>query len=115
MRVLGDMKMDERDRQAIVEASSILKKLFPIERVMLFGSKARGDSDAESDIDLLLLTNRPLSWEERRAISDRLFDVGMAYDVIFSTLDITLEEWSDGTFTSMPIYKDISRDGAWVA
>ena len=115
MRVLGDMKIDERDRKAILAASGILKELFPVESVMVFGSKTRGDSDEESDIDLLLLTSRPLSWEERRAVSDRLFDVGMTYDVIFSTLDTTLEEWNGGLFTAMPIYKEISRDGAWVA
>ena len=103
MRVLGDMKIDERDRKAILAASAIVKELFPVESVMVFGSKTRGDSDEESDIDLLLLTSRPLSWEERRAVSDRLFDVGMTYDVIFSTLDTTLEEWNGGLFTAMPI------------
>jgi predicted nucleotidyltransferase len=115
MRVLGDTSVDERDRDAILAASAILKEIFPIEKVMLFGSKARGDSDEESDIDLLLLTTRPLSWQERREVSDRLFDVGMAYDVIFSTLDVTLDEWNGGLFTAMPIYEEISRDGAWVA
>ena len=33
---------------------------WPIERAVLFGSKARGDDDPDSDIDLLLITAEEL-------------------------------------------------------
>ncbi len=54
----------------------MLKRDLPVTRVILFGSKARG-----VDIDLLLLTSRPIDWREREAIIDALFDIEMVYDV----------------------------------
>jgi len=46
----------------------MLKEKFPVKEVILFGSKARGDSDEESDIDLLLVTTRSIHWRERQTI-----------------------------------------------
>jgi predicted nucleotidyltransferase len=46
---------------------------FPLERVILFGSRARGDELVESDYDLILVSPafRDLSWDERiRAVLD---------------------------------------------
>jgi predicted nucleotidyltransferase len=88
---------------------------FPIDHVILFGSKARGDADAYSDIDLLLLTARPLHWTEEKAVVEALFDVGMTYDVLFSPLCVSSEEWEGDFFQELPIYQEICRDGAIVA
>ncbi len=111
MKTLDDLSLNEREKSAIVEASRLLRERFPVKDVILFGSKARGDDDPESDIDLLLLTSRPLHWKEREAIINALFDVQMAYDVVISILDTTVSDWQNGIFTVFPIHEDISRDG----
>ena len=59
LKTFGELKLGMNEKEAIQEATRILKKQFPVEDVILFGSKARGDSDPESDIDLLLLTKSP--------------------------------------------------------
>jgi len=81
---------------------------------MLFGSKARGDSDEESDIDLLLVTKRYIHWKERQAIIHALFDLGMKHDVIFSILDTTEPDFENGIFTAFPIYQEVIREGVAV-
>lgn len=43
-----------------------------------------------------------------------LFDIGMTYDVIFSPLFVSREEWKNGLFVQFPIYEEIVRDGAVV-
>ncbi|RZK25576.1 MAG: hypothetical protein EOO57_24765, partial [Hymenobacter sp.] len=35
----------------------------PVRRVEVFGSYARGEATAESDLDLLLTMERPVGWE----------------------------------------------------
>jgi predicted nucleotidyltransferase len=52
MKTLEQIPLLEKDRQAIGEAAAILRRRFPISQLVLFGSKARGDDGAESDIDL---------------------------------------------------------------
>ena len=114
MKSLQQAPLLQREREAVEAAVRILKMKFPIDQVILFGSKARGDADAYSDIDLLLLTTCPLRWTEEKAIVEALFDVGMAYDVLFSPLCVSSEEWQGDLFQALPIYQEICRDGAVV-
>ena len=111
MKTLNDLSLKDNEREAIREATRMLKEKFPVKEVILFGSKARGDDNPESDIDLLLLTTRPINWRERQSIIHALFDLGMRYDVIFSILDTTEADYEQGIFTAFPIYREIKKDG----
>ena len=48
MRTLNEISLAEKDRRAIEAASAILRRQFPVERVVVFGSKVRGNDDHES-------------------------------------------------------------------
>lgn len=81
-------------------------------RILLFGSKAVGRDDPESDIDLLVLTSRGLSWRERDAVTDALFDVEMEHQVVLSTLVLSEADWDHGQYQVLPIHDEIARHGA---
>ena len=111
MRTLKDIPLGEKDRQAVERAAAILRERFPVERVVLFGSKARGDADSESDIDLLVLTSRPMSHAEQDSITDALFDLQLDLDAAISTLIVSTEEWEHGLCQVLPIKYEVDRDG----
>ena len=111
MKTIDDLPLRENEKKAIREATRMLKEKYPVKKVILFGSKARGDSDAESDIDLLLVMKRSIHWKERQEIIHELFDLGMKHDVIFSILDTTESDFDRGIFTAFPIYQEIIREG----
>ncbi len=111
MRTIINQHIKGNEQKAIQLASETLREKFPVQKVILFGSKARGDDDEESDIDLLLLTDRPVSWEERKAISDSLYDIEMSHNVILSSLISTETEWNEGTFSVMPIHDEVEEQG----
>lgn len=114
MKSLDNVPLIKREQEAMNAAVNLLKTQFPVERVILFGSKSRGDSSEYSDIDLLLITSQPLHWKEEKAIVEALFDVGMKFDVIFSPLFVSLEEWERGMFREFPVYREIMEEGAIV-
>jgi predicted nucleotidyltransferase len=62
---------------------------FHPQRVILFGSQARGTADARSDVDLLVICRFDAEWESRRtlmiAMDRALKGLGMARDVIVLT------------------------------
>jgi predicted nucleotidyltransferase len=104
----------KNESEALEAAISMLKSEFSVAKVILFGSKARGDHDEHSDIDLLVVASKLLHWKEEKAIIGALFDIGLEYDVIFSPLFTSVAEWENGIFTEFPVYHEISRDGAVV-
>jgi predicted nucleotidyltransferase len=114
VKVMKEKLLEQTEELAIEEAARTLKSQFCIEEIILFGSKARGDHHAFSDIDLLLVTTEPLHWKDEKAIVEILFDIGMTHDVIFSPLFVSKEEWEGGLFAQFPIYAEIVRDGGVV-
>ena len=111
MKTINDLYLKDNEKKAIAEATKMLKEQFAVKEVILFGSKARGDDDDDSDIDLMLLTTQQIQWRERQAIIHALFDIGLAYDVIFSILDTTVSSFENGIFTAFPVYDEITKDG----
>jgi len=114
MKSFESASLMKNESKAIEAAIRMLKSEFSVSKVILFGSKARGDHDEHSDIDLLVVASKLLHWKEEKAIVGALFDIGMEYDVIFSPLFTSVDEWENGIFTEFPVYQEISRDGAVV-
>jgi predicted nucleotidyltransferase len=114
LRNLDDLTLSRDEREAIEEATRILKERFPVRDVILFGSKVRGESSKDSDIDLLLLTTQPIHWKERHAIVDALFEVEMRYDVVINIVVNTVRDWHEGMCTVLPIHEEINREGVTI-
>lgn len=61
MRSLVSLNLKENEREALLELKSKLFQRFPNIEIILYGSKARGDFNKESDIDLLILIDSEIS------------------------------------------------------
>jgi uncharacterized protein len=114
MKLLEKIKLKRSERIGIDKAVNVLTKLYPIKSIIMFGSKARGESDLHSDIDLLIICEQKLSWQEEKAIIEILFDIGIEFDIIFSPLFTIVNEWEGGIFKEFPIYDEIITDGVLV-
>ncbi|MEK9136627.1 MAG: nucleotidyltransferase domain-containing protein, partial [Bacteroidota bacterium] len=79
--------------------------------IVLYGSFSRGESDEESDIDLLVFTRLPLQRKVRHQITDTVFEVNLKYDTNFSTLVVDRASWESGIFSILPVRDEILRDG----
>lgn len=113
-RTLTDIPLTDKDRLAIQRASTALREHFPIERIALFGSKARGEDEEDSDIDLLVLTSRPVDNWERTRFTSVVYPLQLEMDVLFSLLVLPAEEWDHGVYQALPIHDEIDRDGVEV-
>ena len=80
-------------------------------RVVLFGSKARGDSDADSDLDVLVVLRSDGTWDRWREITDLTTRLLLETGVNISALvrDETCYQW--WATHHAPIYNTIQRDG----
>ena len=111
MNQLRIMHFDVNQSLAFDELKKNLLKLFPITTIILYGSYARREQDGESDIDLLIVTERVLLRHERNTITDIVFEINLKYDTNFSTLVVDNDSWESGYFTVLPIKQEILKDG----
>lgn len=107
----AQLTLAANDRAAVLEAAGILADHLPVERVVLYGSKARGDDRPDSDIDLLILTSRALSVAEGFQVTDLLQPVQHRHHCIISPLRLTAEEWYHGVYQVLGIRHEIDREG----
>lgn len=105
-----------RERKAIQLFSQQLYERFPGEilQVMLFGSKARGDSDPWSDIDILV-TVREESWPLRGEISALAADVSLEHDVLIGPCVIGQERWERMQEHRFGLCQNIKAEGTPLA
>jgi len=111
MKTLDGIRLEPNERAAIQAAAAVLRERLPITQVILFGSKARGDDCGESDIDLLLLTARSLTWEERDLALELLFSLQLEYEIVFGLMVVSEDDWYRGVYQVMPIRDEVERDG----
>jgi uncharacterized protein len=108
MKTLTDIQLASTGRAAI------LRERFPVEQVILFGSKARGDDKLDSDIDLLVQTSQAMDWRQRRAVDRVLPDLQIEVGVMLNPIVIDSEEWTHGVWQALPFRKEVDRDGVLV-
>ncbi|MHB8883928.1 MAG: nucleotidyltransferase family protein [Methylovirgula sp.] len=79
-----------------------------IERVVLFGARARGDAQADSDYDVaVFLKELPDLWKERHRLADLRVDFIDDTGAFFDTKPFPAAAYRDKT----PIMHEIRRDG----
>ncbi len=81
-----------------------------VDRVILFGSKARHDDTPESDIDLLVIVT-----DERWPIKDRILTIGarlsLEHDVLFNLVVISHARWAWMEELHHPLCRTIMAEG----
>ncbi len=87
-----------------------LELVAPKARVILYGSRARGDDRPGSDWDILIiLDKKKVEPGDFDIIAYPLYELGWQLDEHFSVKLYTEAEWQRRIFT--PFYKNVEKDG----
>ena len=78
--------------------------------IIIYGSRARGDENSESDWDILILTDYSVSLSREKEFRHNLFDLELKTGEPFSTFVYSKKDWN----TKMSItsfYSNVTREG----
>ena len=95
--------------QILENISSLKRQLLPNDRMILFGSQARGDARPDSDWDLLLLLNKSQKEESDEDKSYEFVQMGWKYGTYLSIKIYTEGQWEKRKYS--PFYENVTNDG----
>ena len=88
---------------------TLKRSLLPNERMILFGSQARGDYREDSDWDLLLLLDKPKKEEIDDEKAFQFVLMGWDYGTYLSIKIYTVNDWKKRKYS--PFYENVINEG----
>ena len=101
--------MEERVRSEFVDGIlRILKNR--LEKIVLYGSVARGSDTEGSDVDIALVMRGKLDSDTEDRLSDFVVDMNLKYDKVFSVIDIDADHFRTW-LEVLPFYQSVEKEG----
>ena len=102
--------MKEKDSHIATRIRTEIKLIDPKAKVVLFGSRARGNAKKDSDWDLLILINSLNVRELEDLFRDKIYDLELETGEIISMFVYNNKDWSS-RHKITPLYKSIKKEG----
>jgi predicted nucleotidyltransferase len=100
-----------KNKKILLRIKQLVSLTEPTATVILFGSQARGESNKQSDIDILILVDHDkISYSDEQRIKYPLYDLEFEIGKIISPLIFSRNDW-ETRHSITPFYKNIKNDG----
>jgi predicted nucleotidyltransferase len=104
------MELTKAEKQGIDEIAHVLRERFGATEVLLYGSAARGEMDADSDIDLLVVLPE-VNWSIEKEIIGLCFDAELEYGRVISAVCFSEKDVRDTPLKESPLLKNARQQG----
>ena len=103
-------EISPRDKAVLREIRQTIQRVVPGTTVYLYGSGARGTREPDSDLDVLLLTERPLSREVENAVAAAVYELELARGIVVSTIQYAKAEWDAPLTCATPFRRQVEAE-----
>jgi uncharacterized protein len=99
------------DRLMLAEVKQAVAGLHPDATVLLYGSAARGQREADSDYDVLVLVATRLSSDADRRLRQAVYEVELKHEAVISVNIETMGRWSLPIVAASPYRRNVEKEG----
>lgn len=100
----------EHDYKILFELKEKLSKKIILSDMRIFGSRARGDDDEFSDLDVFIETET-LDKKTKEMIKEISWEIGLENMIVISPLIFSTDELTNSPLRSSPIVENIMNEG----
>jgi predicted nucleotidyltransferase len=105
--------MTDRDYEVARKLKLRCSKLVSLVEIRVFGSRARGDNEIDSDLDVFVEVER-LDRKIRRLIQDTAWEIGLDYSLVIAPIVFSRDEIERLPSRSSPILEAVRGEGITV-
>lgn len=103
--------MNATDQHLLNTFAVRIRQQYPAARLWAFGSRARGEATWESDLDVCVVLDQPVTRSMKDWIGEVAWDVGYEADRIITTVVFERRAFEEGPQSVSPLVDTILREG----
>ena len=105
--------MDRFEKKILETFAHLVRKKVFLHSVVLFGSRARGDADPDSDMDLLVIVDN-LTEKDEDYISECAWEAGFENDIVLVPVVFSRNDWENGPERYSLLAEAIKSEGVYL-
>ena len=105
--------MDHIERNILDIFITLVRKRMKIDHVVLFGSRARGDAEPDSDMDVLVVVD-DLTEDMEDYISECAWEAGFERGIVLVPVVFSRNEWEKGPERYSLLAEAIKSEGVYL-
>ncbi len=110
-QLIGFKPKSKGEKTLLVRCRNAVKDFDSSAEIILYGSRARGDSKPESDYDLLILIDEEIPLRREDDFRRQLYPIELETGAVLTVLLTNKNGWNLSLYDVMPLYQNIKREG----
>ena len=103
--------MNAVEKEVLDRFKALLLERVRLYKLILFGSRARGDADPYSDMDLVVILNDPPDEKARNDVIDCAWEAGFEHGIVVVPVVFSRDEWENGPERHSLLVQAVETEG----
>ena len=99
------------DVELLNRCKNAIRRVVPDADVILYGSRARGDTNEYSDYDILIIVDGSVDMALEERILDKIYPLELETCQVLTFIVYSRRDWNSPLYQVMPLHKNVDRDG----